>query len=175
MLQEQSPSRRTSNKTLCLWEVNVLPRLSGTLTLLLPRQSLLSETEGRKGGNFLKFIYLFYLRMITLQYCDGFCHTSIWISYRHTCVTSLLNLPPTFLPTPSLQVVTSTGFGFPVSYIKLPLAIFFTYCNIYISMLFSQIIPASPSLTDSKNLFCVCVSFAALHIGSYIESSVPSF
>ena len=120
MLQEQSPSRRTSNKTLCLWEVNVLPRLSGTLTLLLPRPSLLSETEGRKGGNFLKFIYLFYLRIITLQYCDGFCHTSIWISYRHTCVPSLLNLPATFLPTPSLQVVTKHWLWVPCIILQTP-------------------------------------------------------
>ena len=38
--------------------------------------------------------------IITLQYCDGFCHTSTWLSHRYTHVSSLLNLPPTSLPIP---------------------------------------------------------------------------
>ena len=130
--------------------------------------------RGEKGET-LKFIYLFYLRIITLQYCDGFCHTSICISYRYTCVPFLLNLPPTFLPTPFLQVVTKHWLWVPCIIHQTPTDHLFTYHNVYISMLFSQIIPASPSLTDSRNLFFVCVSFSALHIGSYIGSSVPSF
>ena len=34
-------------------------------------------------------------RIIALQYCVGFCHTSALVSCRYTCVSSLLNLPPT--------------------------------------------------------------------------------
>ena len=37
-------------------------------------------------------IYLFNWRIIALQCCIGFCHTSTWIDYRY--VSSLLNLPP---------------------------------------------------------------------------------
>ena len=33
---------------------------------------------------FLKFIY-FNWRIITLQHCDDFCHTSVWIGHRYTC------------------------------------------------------------------------------------------
>ena len=36
-------------------------------------------------------------RIITLQYCEGFSHTSTWIIHRHTCIPSLpnfLHLPP---------------------------------------------------------------------------------
>ena len=47
--------------------------------------------------------------------------------------------------------------GFPASYIKLPLAICFTYGNVYGSMLFSQVIPPSP-LTESKSLLFRSVS-----------------
>ena len=36
--------------------------------------------------NFL-FICLFNWRLITLQYCSGFCHTLTWISHGFTCVT----------------------------------------------------------------------------------------
>ena len=42
---------------------------------------------------------------------------------------------------------------YPVSCIKPGLAIYFTYDNIHVSMLFSQIILLSPSPTESKSLF----------------------
>ena len=34
------------------------------------------------------FLYLFFIswRLITLQYCSGFCHTLIWISHGYTCI-----------------------------------------------------------------------------------------
>ena len=40
-------------------------------------------------------------RIITLQYCDGFCHISVWIGHRYTCVLSPLGIPT---PTPYLWV-----------------------------------------------------------------------
>ena len=41
------------------------------------------------------FIY-FSWRIITLQYCCDFCHTSAWIGHRHTCVLS--PFPPHPIP-----------------------------------------------------------------------------
>ena len=41
------------------------------------------------------FVCFFNWRIIAVQYCVGFCHTSPWISHRHTYVSFLLNLPPT--------------------------------------------------------------------------------
>ena len=38
---------------------------------------------------------IFNRRIIALQYCVLFCHTSTWISHRYTHVPSFLNLPPT--------------------------------------------------------------------------------
>ena len=48
-------------------------------------------------------------------------------------------------PAPShpSRLSQSTDFGFPTSYSKFPLAICFTCGNVYVSMLFSQIIPPS--------------------------------
>ena len=35
---------------------------------------------------FFKFIFLISWRLITLQYCSGFCHTLTWISLGYTCI-----------------------------------------------------------------------------------------
>ena len=44
-------------------------------------------------------MYLFFLiswRLITLQYCSGFCHTLTWISHGYTCIPH--PDPPSHLP-----------------------------------------------------------------------------
>ena len=86
-------------------------------------------------------------------------------------VLPILNPPPTSLPIPSLRVIQWTSPEHPVSCIKPELVICFTYYNIHVSMLFSQIIPLSPSPTESKNLFFTSGSFAVSHMGSSFHLS----
>ena len=45
---------------------------------------------------FFSFIFISW-RLITLQYCSGFCHTLTWISHGFTCVPH--PNPPSHLPT----------------------------------------------------------------------------
>ena len=52
---------------------------------------------------FFPFIFISW-RLITLQYCSGFCHTLTWISYGFTCVPHPNPLPATSLPIPPLWV-----------------------------------------------------------------------
>ena len=107
---------------------------------------------------FKKLFIYFHWRLITLQYCSGFCHTLTWISHGCTCVPhSEPHLPP---PSPSHPLGSSqcTGPERPVSCIEPGLAIYFIYGNIHVLMLFSQIIPPSPSPTESKSLFFISVS-----------------
>ena len=94
--------------------------------------------------------------------------------------------PPTSpLPHPS-GLFQSTGFECPTSCIQLALVIYFTYGNIHVSMLFSQITPPSSSPTDSKSLFftpvslllpCVydhCYRLPKFHISVQFSRSVVS-
>ena len=99
--------------------------------------------QGWGSGNVVKVFFLFVwwwkcflkkifnCRIITLHYCDGLCHTSAWDGHRYTYVPSLLY--PLSPPSPShpSRLSQSTGFRFPASYSKLPLAIYFTYGNLY--------------------------------------------
>ena len=79
--------------------------------------------------------------------------------------------PRSHLPPHPSELSQSTCFGCPASCIKLALVIYFTYSNIHVSMLFSHIVPPSPSPTVQKSVLCICVFFAVLNIGS----SLPSF
>ena len=56
--------------------------------------------------DFFPLIIFISWRLITLQYCSGFCHTLTWISHGFTCVPHpepLSHLPPH--PIPSLWVI----------------------------------------------------------------------
>ena len=80
----------------------------------------------------------------------------------------------------------STSFGFPASYIKHPPATYFTYGNVYVSMLFSESSPPSP-LSVHKFVLYICDSkFLYLRISrrgnrkplegeSWCEASVMRF
>ena len=112
--------------------------------------------------NFLKFKFIYFnWRLITLQYCIGSA------THQHESTTGvhvfpILNPPPTSFPVPSLQVIPvyrSQG-----SCIEPGLAISFLYDIIHVSMPFSQIIPRSPSLTESKRLFYTSVSLLLSNI-----------
>jgi len=70
-------------------------------------------------------------------------------------------IPPQPIP---LGCTRALALGASASCIELALVIYFTYCNIHVSMLFSPIIPLSPSPTES--VLSICISFAAQHVGS---------
>ena len=108
----------------------------------------------------INFFY-FNWRLITLQYCIGFAiHQHEPSTVVH--VFPILKPPPISLPISS-QCNSSKH---PVSCIKPGLAICFTYI-IYVSMPFSQIIPPSPFLTESKRLFYTSVSLLLSRIQGY--------
>ena len=104
------------------------------------------------------FYLLFNWRIIALKCYIGFCHTSTCISHRYTHVPSPLNVPPLSNLIPPFYVVTEHQAEIPVLYNNFPLAIYFTYGNVFISILLSQFVPPAPALPVSTNLFCTLES-----------------
>ena len=62
-------------------------RLVNVNCFLIPR--------GLRAFFFFSFIFISW-RLITLQYCSGFCHTLTWISHGFTCIPH--PDPPSHLP-----------------------------------------------------------------------------
>ena len=84
----------------------------------------------------------------------------------YTCSPSWTLLPPPSLYHPSGSS-QCTSPKHPVSYIEPGLATRFIYEIIHVSMPFSQIIPPSPSPTESKRLFYTSVSLLLSRIQGY--------
>ena len=84
----------------------------------------------------------------------------------YTCSPCWIPLPPPspYHPSGSSQYTSPKH---PVSCIEPGLAIHFLYDIIHVSMPFFQIIPPSPSPTESKRLFYTSVSLLQSHIQGY--------
>ena len=110
---------------------------------------------------FYLFIYFYFIILY------WFCHTLTWIRHGCTCVPHPEPPPPP--PSPSHPSGSSqcTSPKHPVSCIEPGLVICFTCDNLHVSMPFSQIIPPSPSPTESKRLFFTSVSLLLSHIQGY--------
>ena len=90
-----------------------------------------------KFGLYLVFKFIFNWRIIPLQYCVGFCHTSAWVSHKYTRVPSLLNPPRTSLRTPPLYGVTVHRAELPAHCSNFPLAVLSTHGGVCVSLLLS--------------------------------------
>ena len=115
-------------------------------------------------GFYRCLLYISFLKI--LQYCIGFA------IHQHESATGIhefpilnpLPSPPTYHLSGSSQCTSPKH---PVSCIKHRLVILFLHDSIHVSMPFSQIIPPSPSPTESKRLFYTSVSLLLSHIQGY--------
>ena len=104
--------------------------------------------------------YLLYNIVLVLPY------NSMNLPQVYMCSPSWTPLPPPSLYHPSGSS-QCTSPKHPVSCIEPGLVIRFIYDIINVSMPFSQIIPPSPSPTESKRLFYTSMSLLLSHIQGY--------
>ena len=113
-------------------------------------------------------IYLLYLLLLFLLYNIVLVlpYINMNLPRVYMCSPSWTPLPPPSLyhPPGSSQCTSPKH---PVSCVKPGLVIHFTYNIIHVSMPFSQIIPPSPSPTESKRLFYTSVSLLLSPIWGY--------
>ena len=109
------------------------------------------------------FIYfLNFILFLNFTIVYWFCQTSKWIRHRHTCVPH--PEPSSLLPPHTIPLGHPSA---PAPSIEPGLVTRFIHDIIHISMPFSQIIPPSPSPTESKRLFYTSVSLLLSRIQGY--------
>ena len=82
-LWELSPPSPGAQGLLTLWHH---PAPSSSAHQRIVRENRAWSDPESASLTWLLFIYLFNWRLITLQYCSGFCCTLTWISHGCTCV-----------------------------------------------------------------------------------------
>ena len=113
---------------------------------------------------FFLFLFFFFF-FFTLPYCIGSATHQHESSSTGVRMFSILNPTLTSIPVPSLRVIPV---HYPqASFIKPGLAINFLYDIIHVSGPFPQIVPPSPSPTESKRLFYTSVSLLLSRIQDY--------
>ena len=101
----------------------------------------------------------------------------ISVTYQHESAIGIHMSPPSWIslpnPTPldPSKLSQNTGFELPVLYSKRPLAVCFTYDNVYVSVTLWILLSLSFPHCVHKSALYVSISTAALQI----DSSVPSF
>ena len=119
-----------------------------------------------KAFYFIYFLFLFIYLILFFNFTilSWFCHISTWIHNRYTRVP---HPKPSSLPYHPSGSSQCTSPKHPVSCIEPGLATHFIYDITHVSMPFSQIIPPSPSPTESKRLFYTSVSLLLSRIQGY--------
>ena len=122
------------------------------------------------SGNFFFFLIYFNWRLITLQYCGGFCHTFTWISHGCTCVPHPdppSHLPPHPIPQghPSAPALSTLSHPSNLDWWFISHMIIYMFQCYSVKSSHPRLLPQSP-----KVCFYICVSFAVSHIGSSLLS-----
>ena len=110
--------------------------------------------------NIVLFDLLFFnWTRMALQYCIGFCHR---VNQPYVHIWPLpLHLPRPSTPSHHSRFPQSTGLNSLCLYSSFPLALYFTYGSVYMSVLLSLFVPPLFPLLCPKSVFYVCISIPA--------------
>ena len=106
LLWEIKQLKKTNNEWLHLHEVYRVVKIMEMECRTIDCQGLRRKRNGSCCLFFYFLIFFISWRLITLQYCSGFCRTLTWISHGYTCIPhpnppSHLSLHPIPLDLPS--------------------------------------------------------------------------
>ena len=108
------------------------------------------------------FSFLFLIGGELLYNVVSSCYMTTWVSYKYVHIPSLLHVPPIPPTVSALQVIREHWAELPVLHSSFPLASYFTYDTVYISLLLCQFVPFSPSLAVSSSSSSTSVSLLLL-------------
>ena len=124
-----------------------------------------------KQEYFFSFIYISW-RLITLQYCSGFCHTLIWISHGFTCVPHpepSSHLPPHPIPlghpsapTPSTLSHASKLDGQFISHMIIYMFQCYSHRSSHLCLL-----PQSPKVCSIHLCLFFCLAYYCYHLSKF--------
>ena len=116
---------------------------------------------------YILFIY-FNWRLITLQYCGGFCHTFTWISHGCTCVPH--PEPPSHLPShpipqghPSAPALSTLFHASNLDCRSISHTMIHMFQCYSLKSSYPRLLSRSPN-----SVLYICVTFIVSHIGSLL-------
>ena len=113
------------------------------------------------------FIFIISWKLITLQYCSGFCHTLTWISHGFTCVPhpnppSRLPPHPILLGLPSAPALSNLSHASSLGWWSVsPLIVYlFQCCSLWTSH--PRLLPQSPKVCSIYLCFFFCFAYRVI-------------
>ena len=170
---------RSQNKTSIVSSERTKKQINpclGTVVIICPQSSYCTFLQEKSKYNLdqtmtkISFFCFFVLTSL-LEYncftvvCQFLLYNKVNQLYLYICphISSLFHLPPSH-PIPPLQVVTKQRADLPVLCGYFPLAIYFTFGSVYMSMPLSHFVPAYPS----PSLYPQVYSLVGLHLYSHL-------
>ena len=136
----------------------------------LPNPGIKLRCPALQADSFFILINYFNWRLITLQYCSGFCHTLTWISHGCTCVPH--PEPPSYLPPhpipqghPNAPTLSILSHASNLDWRSISHMIIYLFQCYSLESSHPHLLPQSP-----KSVLYICVSFGVSHTGSLLPS-----
>ena len=128
--------------------------------LIVPTRNWTHPALHWKHGVFFFFDW----KIIYLQYCGGFCHTSAWISLGCTCVSSswnpTTNLPPHPIPLgcPRAVALSTLPHASILHWSSILLMVYMFQCNSLKSS-YRHLLPQSPKVCSLHLCLFCCLAY----------------
>ena len=111
------------------------------------------------------YFFIFNWRIIALQSCVGFCHTTKQIRHKYTSFPPWASLPSSSHPIPLGH--HRAGAGLSVLYSSFPLAIYFTHNSVYLSICLLPPAVSTSLFSTSVSLMLFCKQVHQYHFSRF--------